>query len=443
MRCDASATRLYGVAMLVVAGAVRRALPCLLQPGVPAGVEGVAAHLPRRACSCCPGSDVKVRGLIIGDVSSITSDGNGADHPPAARPGPRREQLPDNVTARLLPKTIFGEKYVDLVLPATPSGRHLADGDVIPEDRSQAALEINQALDDLLPMLRSVQPAKLNATLTALATALTGTRRAGRPHARAARRLLPRSSTRTCRRCSTTSQALVGVATTYDEAAGSLLRRARATSPSPRNTVVDRQQQIKAFLDDVTGAVDDTRDLLARNEQNIIAVNKINRPVRRAAGALRAGVPLLLPRLRQAHPAHPRRAAGQAAGHHVPNHAAHVVIEFVPSFPAYQYPIDLPEFTDTRGPNCYGLPNPPQSLPVIRYKDGTEDDPRFGPPAGRAVGADARRPADVQPVDGQRRHERGARRRSTRCSARCSASRRPTCPTSPTCCSARWPAAAR
>jgi phospholipid/cholesterol/gamma-HCH transport system substrate-binding protein len=59
------------------------------------------------------------------------------------------------------------------------------------------------------------------------------------------------------------------------------------------------------------------------------------------------------------------------------NHAAHVVVEFVPAFPIYNRPIDLPEFQDTRGPHCYGLPHPKLKLPVIHYKDGTQDDPRF------------------------------------------------------------------
>ena len=173
--------------------------------------------------------------------------------------------------------------------------------------------------------------------------------------------------------------ALVGVATTYDEAAGSLLDTLRNLTVTA-DTVVDRKQQLTAFLGDVAGAVDNTRDLLARNEQNIIAVNKINRPVLALLARYSPEYPCffrgyakLIPRI---HAALPDKLPGTT----VPNHAAHVVIEFVPSFPAYQYPIDLPEFKDTRGPNCYGLPNPPQSLPEIRFRDGTEDDARFGPP---------------------------------------------------------------
>ena len=49
-------------------------------------------------------------------------------------------------------------------------------------------------------------------------------------------------------------------------------------------------------------------------------------------------------------------------------------LEFLPPKAAYRYPNDLPEFADTRGPQCYGLPNPPLSLPKVRYDDGTGAD---------------------------------------------------------------------
>lgn len=366
----------YGLTMLVL-GAVFVAVCLAYFNQAFRPVSKVSLHISRSGLQLLPGSDVKVRGLIIGDVSSISSDGSGAViH---LRLDPKQaKRLPENVSARLLPKTIFGEKFVDLVLPSSPSSRHLSNGSSIPEDRSQPALEINAALDDLLPMLRSVEPAKLNQTLTALATALTGRGaqvsqtltqldayfRQVNPH-------LP-----TLQHDIT---ALVGVAGTYDAAAGPLLETLRNLTVTA-DTVVDRKAQLAAFLGDVAGAADNTRDLLARNEQSIIAVNKINRPVVALLAQYAPEYPCffrgyakLIPRI---HAAVPDVLPGTTRR----NHAAHVVIEFVPSFPTYQYPLDLPEFKDTRGPSCYGLPNPPLSLPKIRFRDGTEDDPRFGPP---------------------------------------------------------------
>ncbi len=45
---------------------------------------------------------------------------------------------------------------------------------MITQDRTATAIELERVLDDLLPLLRTIQPAKLNATLNALATALEG-----------------------------------------------------------------------------------------------------------------------------------------------------------------------------------------------------------------------------------------------------------------------------
>ena len=79
-------------------------------------------------------ADVKVRGLIVGEVTDLRTAGPSATVALRLKPE-MAAQIPDNVSARLLPKTLFGEKYVALVLPVHPSGRPLAAGDVIPQDR--------------------------------------------------------------------------------------------------------------------------------------------------------------------------------------------------------------------------------------------------------------------------------------------------------------------
>ncbi|MDT4919283.1 MAG: phospholipid/cholesterol/gamma-HCH transport system substrate-binding protein, partial [Pseudonocardiales bacterium] len=115
-------------------------------------------------------SDVKERGVIVGSVKSVTSEGDGAIVKLALFPD-RVKDIPKNVKAQILPKTLFGEQYVALVAPADPAPP-IAAGDVIPQDRSKGALETQQVLGDILPLLNAVQPAQLNATLTALAEAL-------------------------------------------------------------------------------------------------------------------------------------------------------------------------------------------------------------------------------------------------------------------------------
>src|SRR3954447_21226976 len=164
--------KLYGVMLVAVAlGLVTLSVLQFNRVFTPA--DYVTVHLHRAGLQLLTGSDVKVRGIVVGSVEGISSTGDGADVKLRLSPDQARA-LPANVTVRLLPKTLFGEKYVDLVPPPQPSRSHLSDVSVISEDQTRPTLEIDQALNDLLPMLRAVPPVELNHTLTAIATALSG-----------------------------------------------------------------------------------------------------------------------------------------------------------------------------------------------------------------------------------------------------------------------------
>ena len=61
--------------------------------------------------------------------------------------------IPANVTARILPKTLFGEKYVELVIAERRvAGAGIAAGDVIRQDR-RVAIEVEQVLNDQLSVV--------------------------------------------------------------------------------------------------------------------------------------------------------------------------------------------------------------------------------------------------------------------------------------------------
>ena len=117
--------------------------------------------------------DVRLHGALVGQVRRIGQDGKQAVITVALDPK-EAEQIPDNVSVEILPTTLFGQKFVSLVLPERPSTTPISDGDVIPADRVETNVELSRILADLFPLLRSVRPADLNATLNALATALGG-----------------------------------------------------------------------------------------------------------------------------------------------------------------------------------------------------------------------------------------------------------------------------
>lgn len=142
--------------------------------GVIGGPDEVRASLTNAGGSLSDGADVKLRGVIIGKVTSIRS---GSDASVIAelgmKPG-RLGKVPKNVVARVLPATVFGTSYVDLTTYDNASEDPLRKGSLIPQDTRQPTLELQQALDDIDGLIKTLRPAQLSATLGAVAGALDG-----------------------------------------------------------------------------------------------------------------------------------------------------------------------------------------------------------------------------------------------------------------------------
>jgi phospholipid/cholesterol/gamma-HCH transport system substrate-binding protein len=352
--------KVYGAALLAAMALFTALSIALFQQKFTSFVP-VTLQIQRAGLQLLPGSDVKVRGLVVGSVGSITSDGNGATIKLRLTPS-KAKLIPDNVDARLLPKTIFGEKYVDLIIPSQASPQHIQAGDVIPEDRSTPALEINQALDDLLPLLRTVRPAELNTTLTALATALSGRgKQFGQTMANFdayLRQINPHLPA-----MQHDFAAFAQTASTYDQAAPAFVQALGNFTVSAR-TLIDKQKQFESFLSDLTAASDTTDDLLARNEQNIVQVDTVNKSTLALMKRYSPEFPCFFQGFAKL--VGNIRTASIGA-------MANVILQFTPPIKGYTA-IDAPDFTDNRGPNCYGLPNPGY-IPKVQFQDGTQDDP--------------------------------------------------------------------
>ncbi|MGW0039257.1 MCE family protein [Gordonia sp. NPDC003376] len=118
-------------------------------------------------------ADVKARGVVVGEVRSVQPSPDGTVDVELGLDPSMAAQLPTTTTARILPKTLFGERYVDLQVPTT-GGPGLSDGDTIATDKSGNAKEVQELFDKLLPVLQAIPPQDLNVTLTALSSALQG-----------------------------------------------------------------------------------------------------------------------------------------------------------------------------------------------------------------------------------------------------------------------------
>jgi phospholipid/cholesterol/gamma-HCH transport system substrate-binding protein len=95
--------------------------------------DTIGLQLPSRA-------DVKVRGVIVGQVLKVESEGDGATLDLGIKPE-LMKSIPDNVSAAILPKTLFGEKYVELNIPKDASSTSLKEGAEIKQTKLPIEVE--------------------------------------------------------------------------------------------------------------------------------------------------------------------------------------------------------------------------------------------------------------------------------------------------------------
>ena len=117
------------------------------------------------------GAKVKLRGVQVGEVGAVT----GGNDPISLKLNIFPDQtkfIPANVGARIEATTIFGAKYVELMYPSDPSPKRLQAGAVLTSDN--VSTEVNTVFENLVGLLDQVDPAKLNAILSALAEGVRG-----------------------------------------------------------------------------------------------------------------------------------------------------------------------------------------------------------------------------------------------------------------------------
>ena len=292
-------------------------------------------------------ADVKLRGMIVGEVRSTEVDGDGAVLHVALQPD-KVEQIPDNVTALIVPKTLFGEKYVALQIPPDAAEQSIKADDVI--EQASVPIEVEKVLDDVYPLLTAVQPRDLASTLSTLATALGGRgERIGDNLVRLDGYLdkinpLVPQLVRDLRD-------LGGVADLYAEQMPELARLLE-NAVVTANTLTGEEEEIKRFLGDVRQLSTTTREFLEANGASITEVARTSVPVLDLLSEYSPEFPCLLgglvnwlPRIEEA----------------FRGHTVHINLELLPDQPEGYTVADDPKYGTGIGPQCLTLPNPPYS----------------------------------------------------------------------------------
>jgi ABC-type transporter Mla subunit MlaD len=357
--------RTYGVVFLVVVALlVGVSVAAFQQRFTP--VVRVTLLTDRIGSQLQEASDVKLRGLVVGQVRSIEVTPQGARLGLALKPE-MVGLIPGNVSARLLPKTLFGERFVDLVAPAAGSVESAGSGSA-----------------------RAVRPEKLSATLNALASALEGRgTRLGK------NLVLVDSYFKEVNPRMPVIQAdisgLADLASTYAVAAPDLVDAASALVTT-NTTLVTKRDALAGFLAGTAGFANEAAGFLDANGARVIRVGQVQRPTLAVFARYAPQYPCMataltnwVPRIDEA----------------FRSDRFHITVEVAPQRSGYR-PGEEPRWGERRPADCGELPDPQTSqarpLPGKKFDDGTDNiggyssDPEFSalPPlfagvAGAAV----------------------------------------------------------
>ncbi|NMN97890.1 MCE family protein [Antrihabitans stalactiti] len=329
--------------------------------------DTVGNSLPKHA-------DVKVRGLTVGEVRSTKPEG-GKVHAVMAIDPDKADQIPANVTARLLPKTLFGERYVSLIIPpgtSAGSGDHLTSDSVVEQDRSGNAIELNRLLDSVLPLLQAIPPQDLMTTLSAVAKAIDGR---GEELGTTIERLdtIFAGINTEMPNLQESLRSLATFSQTYSDAAPQLVE-ALDNLRTTNATIVERRSQIDAVLASVTSTGSTATDFLAANRDNIVDIAADSRE---ALELLATYSPTFTCTLRNFAAIKPRTDEILGKGSKFPG--SRVTIEVVNTRGKYLPNQDEPRFLDTRGPQC--APEAPLGVDAGQYPGGANNDGSYQPPS--------------------------------------------------------------
>jgi virulence factor Mce-like protein len=315
--------------------------------------------------------DVKVRGLLVGEIRKITPTASGAELELALDPS-KVDLIPRNVTAQFIPKTLFGDRYVALQIPQNPVPQHLGAGDVIQQDRSTRAVELEAALEHLLPVLQAVQPEKLSSTLTAISTALDGRgKQLGDTIAELGKLIgdlnphLPQLQHDV--------RALAELSDHYTEALPDLVTALNELTTTSK-TMVEQRANLDELYGTLTTSTRDLDSFLRVNKGNLIQLADTSRPTLELLAKYAPEVPCFMKQMADlVDPAN--ELLGRGAGPPGLNATLEIVVNRGP----YHAGKDTPNFDDHRGPRCYDPKdycNPfPEQPPEGPLKDGTSQTP--------------------------------------------------------------------
>ncbi|RDI66205.1 MCE family protein [Nocardia pseudobrasiliensis] len=333
--------KLAGLAMVLSLAAVVAVALTMFAGGF-TSTETVYIDAQRAGLVLDPDAKVKLRGVEIGRVKAISYTGDNARLQLAIQPD-QMKLLPANVGVDIRSTTVFGAKYVNFTLPQHPSAKHLDPGVTV--NARSVTVEFNTLFQHLSDVLAKIAPEKLNATLTALGTALQGRGdKLGQLLADSDQYL--RDINPSLPDLQRDLQTSVGVTNLYADTVPDLLRTTDNAAVTG-GTIVRKQESFDAVLMNLIGLADTTRPILSDNEQSLVTALDLLRPTTALLNEYRTGLNCVIEGIGSRVDIMNQIFGGSGAG---------VLLNagFMPGGEPYRYPQDLPKVNATGGPHCDG-----------------------------------------------------------------------------------------
>lgn len=310
---------------------------------------------PRAGLVMNPDAKVQFHGVQVGKVAAIDDRPDGLAVLRLAMDPARLQSIPANVIADIAATTVFGAKSVQLQLPPDPSSDSMYSGQVL--DAQQVMIEINTVFEQLVSVLSTIQPEKLNQTLGAIAAATGGN------GGQVGQMLVDLNSTlhQINPRIATVNhhlETLPQVLRSYADAAPALVTVADNATTIGR-TVVDQEQNLDAMLLGAIGLADvgeqvlqDNRKPLTDTLAYLVPTTDLTNQYNEALRCALKGITVM-----STNP--PLNEPG-----------VEVLAGFMWGQERYRYPENLPKVAATGGPQCTDLPDVPyQKVPPFVVTD--------------------------------------------------------------------------
>lgn len=321
------------------------------------------------------GNLVKLRGVEIGQVSSVHADGPGAELTLAIKPK-FVKLVASDATAQIVPPTAFGAKYVQLDPPVGNGWTPIAAHAVI--DTSHVTVEANDAFANLMALLKAADPLDVNKALTALSQGLDAKGQqigtlidqinsyltSFNPSLKALNVDLPRAAS---------------VADSYNKLTPDLVRLLKNTTTTS-DTLVARRASLDAFLLSLSTFSDSTGNFLAINQAPLANVLNLLDPTTRTLARYSPELPCLLQGLAVFNQ-HAEREVGGTEPGGIDTYT--VLRPTTDAEKPYTNATNLPVLNEDRGPGCWGLP-------TVSSSEAAQHDPPFGLGANPYTGTGTR-----------------------------------------------------